>query len=143
MEYITGKKLYPGALSDDAAALFKQIWQAVRWQPCYSDMTKAQIEVFGELLRACYIEACAWGEYRVKGRDIMSAIRQYQQERNEQLLTLYGGTGVDPLVAKWEARAAIKPFRLFPWLPTSRVRDAAALHWNDVQETLGELRRAG
>lgn len=141
MNYITSKQLYPGALSDDAAALLKVIWSAIRWQPCYTDMTKAQIDAFGELLRACYIESCAWGEYRVKGRDTLSAVRQYQQERNQQLLTLYAG--VDPLVAKWEARAAIKPFRLFPWLPTARIRDAADQHWKDVMDSLDELRRAG
>jgi hypothetical protein len=86
MEYITRKQYFPGALSDAAAELLKEIWQAIRWTPCWGDMTKAQIDAFGELMRAMYIESCAWGEYRVKGRDTMSAIRQYQQERNGALL---------------------------------------------------------
>lgn len=140
MEYITGKKLYPGALSDDAAALFRQIWQAIRWTPCWADMTKAQIDAFGELQRACYIEACAWGEYRVQGRDTLSAIGEYQQERNRQLNELYGGVS-DPLVSKWEARAAIINFRLRPWLPKARVQEAHIQHWRDIELTMLELKR--
>lgn len=140
MEYITRPKHYPGALSDEAAELFKVIWQAIRWTPCFAEMTKAQTDVFGELLRACYVESCAWGEYRVKGRDTISAIRQYQQERNEQLNVLYAGS--DPLITKWESRAQIINFRLRPWR-SSRVQEAHIQHWNDVQETLGELRKVG
>lgn len=143
MTFTTSRKLYPGALSDDAAALLKVIWQSIRWQPCYGDMSKAQIDAFGELLRACYIEACAWGEYRVKGRDTLSAIREYQQERNAQLLTLYGGAGVDPLVAKWEAKIGIKDFRMRPWREDRRVREAHLQLEDDIKLTLSELRKVG
>lgn len=141
MEYTTSRKLYPGALSDEAAVLFADIWQSIRWTPCWGEMTKAQGDAFQELLRACYIESCAWGSYRVKGRDTLSAVRQYQQERNEELNRLY--TGSDQLVTKWEARAAIINFRLRPWMQTQRVREAHLQHWQDVQETLGELRKVG
>jgi hypothetical protein len=141
MTFTTSRKLLPGALSDDAAVLLKQIWQAVRWMPCWGDMTKAQIDAFGELQRACYIEACAWGEYRVKGRDTMSAVRQYQQERNAQLNVLYAG--VDPLVAKWEGLAGFKNYRVRPWLPTARIREAHLQLESDIKLTLNELKRAG
>src|ERR1700754_5133562 len=57
MEYSTTRKLYPGALSDEAAALFKVIWQAIRWTPCYAEMPRDQIAAFEELLRACYVES--------------------------------------------------------------------------------------
>lgn len=141
MEYITGKKYLPGALSDDAAALLKVIWQAGIWFPEWREMNRCQLDAFAELQRAAYIESTAYYGYRVKGRDCMAAVRQYQQERNAQLNTLYAG--VDPLVAKWEARTAIIDFRLRPWSERVRVREAHLLLEDDIKLTLSELRKVG
>lgn len=142
MEYITRKPHYPGALSDEAAVLLREIYDAVIWIPCWRDMTAAQIAGFNELYPGFYVERGAWEGYRVKGRDNLAAIREYQRERNAALHKLYAGVA-DPMVAKWEARAAIKLFRMSPWLPTARVREAHKLHWQDCMDSLDELRRAG
>lgn len=49
----------------------------------------------------------------------------------------------DKVVEKYTTRYTVIDFRLRGWHETQRVREAHLLHWQDVQETLGELRRAG
>lgn len=145
MEYITHPKHFPGALSDAAAKLLKEIYETGVYFPSWIDMSHAEIAAFNELMPGYYVESCAFRGYRVKGTSyvdsVLSRVKERVSQRNQELFVLYAG--VDPLVAKWEARAAIKPFRMTPWLPNARVRDAHLLHWQDVQETLGELRKVG
>lgn len=139
MEYITRKQHYPGALSDAAAVLLREIYDAVIWIPCWRDMTAQQIAGFNELYPGFYVERGAWEGYRVKGRDTLAAIREYQRERNAQLNMLYSVN--DPLITKWEARATIINFRLRPWMERVRVREAHLQHWQDVELSKLELKR--
>jgi hypothetical protein len=50
---------------------------------------------------------------------------------------------IDLLVTKWEARAGIKDFRMRPWLPKARIREAHLQHWEDIELSKLELKRAG
>lgn len=139
MEYITRPKYYfPGALSDEAAELLKKIYADGVYFPDWLTMSKAEIATFDELMPGNYVESCAFRGYRVKGTSYVDTVLKRVHDRNAQLYVLYAGT--DSLIAKWEARAQIINFRLRPWR-SSRVQEAHIQHWNDVQETLSELRR--
>lgn len=83
MIYSTSRKLYPGALSDDAAALFRHIYDAGIWFPEWRYVGRGWIDAFAELQRAEYIESTAYYGYRVKGRDCMAAARQHVAQRNK------------------------------------------------------------
>ncbi len=138
MEYITR----PHVLSAAAATLLQHITNERVWMPVWADITKEQIDAFGELQRACLVESCASFSYRAKGASYVDTVlRAHVQQRNQELFVLYAG--VDPLVAKYEGRYGFKGFRQYPWLATARVREAHLQHWQDVQETKDELKRAG
>lgn len=49
----------------------------------------------------------------------------------------------DKVVEKYTTRYTVIDFRLRPWRENLRVNYAHSLHWQDVQETLGELRKVG
>jgi hypothetical protein len=141
MEYITRPKHYfPGALSDDAAELLKKIYEAGVYFPSWIDMGHAEIAAFNELMPGNYVESCAFYGYRVKGTSYVDTVLSRVHDRNAQLYVLYAGT--DSLIAKWEARAQIINFRLRPWR-SSRVQEAHLQHWQDVQDSLDELRKVG
>lgn len=82
MEFTTSKKYYPGAISDAAATLMHTIYDAAIWFPVWADMSPAQIAAFAELQKVGYVESTAFYGYRIKGRDNMLVIRQFQAARN-------------------------------------------------------------
>jgi hypothetical protein len=145
MEYITRKQYFPGALSDAAAELLKKIYEAGVYFPSWVDMSKDEIAAFDELMPGYYVESCAYYGYRVKGTSyvdsVLSRVREQVSQRNQELFVLYAG--VDPLVAKWEAKIGIKDFRMRPWREDRRVREAHLQLESDIKLTLSELRRAG
>lgn len=140
MEYLTSQAHYPGALSDDAAALLKTIIAAGAYQPDYATMNRAQLDGLGQLIHIGYIQSCSWWQYRARGVDPLVSIKAQQDTRNRELNRLYSGQ--DQLVAKWEAKAAIKDFRMRPWLPTSRVNYIHVQLERDIELALAEWQAA-
>ncbi len=59
---------YPGALSDEAAALLQCMYSVNIWIPDFRTMSKAQIDGLAQLIHVRYIISSAWWGYRTAGR---------------------------------------------------------------------------
>lgn len=68
MDYITAKQPhFPGALTDDAVALFRTIQADYMWIPDARQMSKAQMDVLHLLVKSGYIVSSGWYGFKARG----------------------------------------------------------------------------